>query len=91
MKKRRSLTKEEQVSTLAQFIQHKRWTQQEFIRFLDSKGILMTAQHLNDVLHKRRAPGPRFCAVFLEITGVRLVRGLIEEEPAQHERGMKWN
>lgn len=81
MKRRRSLTKEEQIVTLEQFIRRKRWTQREFIRFVESKGYLMTAQHLNDVLHKRRAPGPRFCAIFQEITGVRLVRGLIEEEP----------
>jgi len=78
MKKRRSLTKAEQVVTLEQFIQSKGWTQQQFVRFLDSKGIMMTAQHLNDVLHKRRDPGPRFCAIFLEITGVKLERGLIE-------------
>ncbi len=81
MKKWRSLTKAEQVVTLEQFIQSKGWTQQQFVRFLDSKGIMMTAQHLNDVLHKRRDPGPRFCAIFLEITGVKLERGLIEVEP----------
>jgi hypothetical protein len=91
MKKRRSLTKAEQVVTLEQFIQRKRWTQQEFIRFLDSKGIVMTAQHLNDVLHKRRDPGPRFCAIFLEITGVHLVRGLIEAEPRPAEEAPHGN
>jgi hypothetical protein len=80
MKKRRSLSKEEQVVTLAEFIRHKGWTQQQFIRFLDSKGIVMTAQHLNDVLRERRDPGPRFCGIFYEITGVRLERGLIEAE-----------
>jgi hypothetical protein len=81
MKKRRSLSKEEQVVTLEQFIRRKGWTQQQFIRFLDSKDIVMTAQHLNDVLHKRRDPGPRFCAIFFEITGVHLERGLIEAQP----------
>ena len=83
MRKRRSMTHREQVTTLAAFIAEKRWTQRAFIAWLDSKGILITVQHLNDVLHGRRNPGPKFREVFQEITGITLVDGLIEDKEGQ--------
>jgi len=79
MKRRRSLTRNEQVQTLEQYLKGKRWTQKAFVEFLDSKGVTITGQYLNDVLHGRRQPGPRFIGVFREITGITLVAGLIEE------------
>lgn len=82
MKKRRSLTKHEQVHTLKGYLKDKRWTQAEFVRFLDEQGITVTTQYLNDVLRGRRNPGPKFIAVFREITGVTLVDGLVEERSA---------
>ena len=92
MEKRRSLTKREQVQTLEQFLADKRWTQIELVRWLASKGVLISAQYVNDVLRHRRDPGPKLIAVFKEITGVRLVEGLVEDrarspkKEAAHER-----
>ena len=79
MKKRRSFTKKEQVQTLDAYLRLRRWTQIEFVRWLDTKGITISAQYLNDVLHKRRDPGPKLIQVFEEITGITLVDGLIED------------
>lgn len=81
MKKRRSLTRQEQVTTLKDFRESRGWTQRRLVEFLESKGITITAQYLNDVLHGRRAPGPKFREVFREITGINLVDGLVEDKP----------
>lgn len=82
MKRRRSLTGPEQVSTLEVFISRRKWTQKRFVDFLDSKGITITTAYLNDVLKNRRAAGPKFKQVFREITGIQLVDGLIEKDKA---------
>ena len=79
MKKRRSLTKREQVQTLEQFLRDKRWTQIAFVRWLESKGVLISAQYVNDVICHRRDPGPKLIAVLKQITGIRLVEGLVED------------
>ena len=80
MKKRRSLTQQEQVQTLGQYIRGKGWTQAQFVRHLESKGITITAQYVNDVLCGRKKPGKCLIEVFREITGFTLVGGLIEED-----------
>ena len=80
MKKRRSLTRPEQVQTLDRYLKDNRYTQKAFVEFLDSKGITITTQYLNDVLRGRRNAGPKFVSVFREITGIVLVDGIIEED-----------
>ena len=79
MKKRRSLTRKEQSETLSTWMLRRRMNQKQFTEWLDSKGISMTPQYLNDVIHGRREPGPKFKQVFKEITGVTLVDGLVED------------
>ena len=66
--------------TLRQFRESKGWTQRKLVEFLDGKGVTITAQYLNDVLNDRRNPGPKFIAVFKEITGIELVDGLVERD-----------
>jgi hypothetical protein len=83
MKKRRSLTRAEQIGTLREYMEEKRWTQVAFLAWLESKGIIITPQYLGDVLHGRRNAGPKFKQVFKEITGKTLVDGLIEGEKGQ--------
>lgn len=78
MKKRRSLTRTEQVATLEEFLAKRRWTQVVFIEWLGSKGITITAQYLSDVINNRRNPGPKFKQIFREIMGIMLEDGLIE-------------
>jgi len=80
MKRRRSLTHAEQVATLKEFLAKRRWTQVVFIEWLGTKGITITAQYLSDVINNRRNPGPKFKAIFKEITGITLVDGLVEKE-----------
>ena len=80
MKKRRSLTRQEQVTTLRGFMARKRWTQRELVRFLDENGVIISAQYLNDVLNNRRAPGQKFKQVLSELTGIRFVDALVEED-----------
>ena len=80
MKKRRSLTRQEQVTTLREFMARKRWTQRELVRFLDENGVIISAQYLNDVLNNRRAPGRKFKQVLSELTGIRFVDALVEED-----------
>ena len=79
MKKRRSLTRQEQVTTLREFMARKRWTQRELVRFLDENGVIISAQYLNDVLNNRRAPGQKFKQVLSELTGIRFVDALVED------------
>ena len=80
MKKRRSLTRQEQVATLKEFVARKRWSQRELVRFLDENGITISAQYVNDVLNNRRAPGRKFKQVLSELTGIRFVDALVEED-----------
>ena len=80
MKKRRSLTRQEQVATLKEFVARKRWSQRELVRFLDENGVIISAQYLNDVLNNRRAPGRKFKQVLSELTGIRFVDALVEED-----------
>ena len=66
--------------------------QADFIRYLDSKGITITQAYLCQMLKEKRPPGPKFRQIFEEITGVRLVEGLVEDrarspkKEAAHER-----
>ena len=85
MKKRRSLTHSEQVTTLKEFLAKRRWTQVVFIEWLGLKGITITAQYLSDVINNRRNPGPKFKAIFKEITGITLVDGLIEDREGKEK------
>lgn len=71
----------EQRETLASWMTKKKQSQRQFLDWLEIKGILISPQYLCDVLKGKRSPGPRFKKVFLEITGVSLVDGLIEEKP----------
>jgi len=80
MKKRRSLNRIEQIRTIEDFLREQRWTQKAFKEWLETKNIIITTQYLNDVLCRRRNPGPKFKAVFYEITGIRLVDGLVEDK-----------
>ena len=80
MKKRRSLTRKEQVTTIEEFLREKRWTQTKFLEWLEDKGVIITQQYLGDVLHGRRHAGPKFKAVFYAITKIKLVDGWIEED-----------
>ena len=80
MKKRRSLTRQEQVATLKEFVARKRWSQRELVRFLDENGITISAQYVNDVLNNRRSPGQKFKQVLSELTGIRFVDALVEED-----------
>jgi len=83
MKKRRSLTQQEQPETLKRFMERKRMNQVEFAIWLEARGIIISTQYLNDVIHRRRAPGPKFKAVFKEITGITLADGLVEAEKVE--------
>ena len=80
MKKRRSLTRQEQVATLKEFVARKRWSQRELVRFLDENGITISSQYVNDVLNNRRSPGQKFKQVLSELTGIRFVDALVEED-----------
>lgn len=79
MKKRRSLNRAEQLSTLRSWMEKRKMGQREFSGFMASKGITISDQYLSDVLHGRKNPGPKFKEVFREITGINLVDGLIED------------
>jgi hypothetical protein len=61
-------------------MQRKHLSQVEFAAWLESRGILVSTQYLNDVINSRRAAGPKFKEVFKEITGIILVDGLVEEK-----------
>lgn len=78
MKRRRSLTKKEQVETITNFMERMNLAQGQFRDFMEARGIIISPQYLNDVIHGRHAPGPKFKEVFREITGIKLVDGLIE-------------
>lgn len=86
MQRRKSYTKQEQVLTLKKWIKDRGMTQNDFVIFLNKKGIAITNQHLSDIFHERRNPGPKFKEVFKEITGATLVDGLIEERPKREEQ-----
>lgn len=80
MKKRKSLTRQEQAETLKHYMERRRMSQVAFVAWLDSKGIMISTQYLNDVICGRREAGPKFKDVFKAITGVTLVDGLVEEK-----------
>ena len=80
MKRRRSLTRAEQTETLVQWMTRQRKTQRQLVDWLETKGIIVSPAYLNDVIRMRRAPGPKFKAVFRELTGIELEDGLIERK-----------
>jgi hypothetical protein len=82
MKRRRSLTRAEQSETLVRWMDHKHKTQRQLVDWLESRGIIVSPAYLNDVIRMRRAPGPKFKAVFRKLTGIELEDGLIEREGA---------
>jgi hypothetical protein len=54
----------------------------DFIRWLDARGVLVTKQYLHQLINEGFTPGPKFKAIFREITGIQLVDGLIEKDRA---------
>ena len=81
IKRRRSLTRAEQVTTITAFMAKKKFTTQtQFLDWLCSRGILISPGYLSDAVNGRKLFGPAFKDVFREITGVTLVDGLIEEQ-----------
>ena len=74
------MTLQDQSVALSAWMSRRGMGQKDFSKWLDSKGITVSPQYLNDVLNGRRHPGPKFKLVFKEITGVTLVDGLVEQD-----------
>ena len=85
MKRRKSLTRKEQIQTLQQWMKDNGMSQRRFALWLDQKGVVITPQYLNDVLTLRKPPGPKFIQVFKEITGIKLIPALVQQD-SEHER-----
>lgn len=82
MKRRRSMTRAEQSETLVRWMERKHMTQRQLVDWLEARGVTVSPAYLNDVIWLRRAPGPKFKAVFRALTGIELEDGLIEREGA---------
>ena len=79
-KRRLSYTYSEAHTTLTAWIEKRRMSQKAFAEFLTSRGIDVSPQTCSALVHGRITPGPKFKAVFRELTGVELEDGLIERE-----------
>lgn len=80
MKRRKSLTRIEQIETLNTWMRKKGLGQKQFLTWLGVRGLDISPQYLNDVLLNRKPAGPKFISIFREITGVQLVAGLMEKD-----------
>ena len=55
-------------------------TPAEFSAWLEVRGIIITRQYCSMIL--RQGAGPRFNEVFQQVTGVKVVKGLVEKSGA---------
>ena len=80
---RRSYTYPEASAAIAEWVKRKGMTPTQFHAWLEVRGIYITRQYCSMIIFGKGA-GPRFIDVFTKITGVRVVKGLVEQGKADH-------
>ena len=77
-KERRSYTYLEAASTIDKWVKANKMTPTQFRVWLELRGITITRQYCAAIMYGSGA-GPRFIEVFTEITGINVVKGLVEK------------
>jgi hypothetical protein len=80
MRNRRNYTHAEARTVLTYWVRRKKMNPTTFHRWLELNGVTITRQYCTELLSGKLSVGPKFKAVFKEITGITLVDGLIESE-----------
>jgi len=78
-KRRHTYTYNEAQTVLTAWIARRKMSQREFAAFLSGRGVLISPQTCSALVAGKITPGPMFKKVFHEITGIKLVDGLVEE------------
>lgn len=58
--------------TLPSWLRKRRMNEKQFLAWLGNHGVLISPKYLSDVLSMLKPPGPVFCSLFKEITGVQI-------------------
>jgi hypothetical protein len=77
-KRRRYYTHPEAQAVLVDYVRRRFGSTTEFHAWLEEHGIAITRTYCDAMIRGRLTPGPKFKQVFEEVTGIRLVDGLVE-------------
>ncbi len=78
--RRRNYTHSEAQTVLTEWLKRKRMTPTQFQAWLAENGVEVTREYCRMLTVGKLTPGPKFKAIFKQITGITLVDGLIEAE-----------
>lgn len=84
-KERRSHTYPEAYASIAAWAKAKHFTPTQFHVWLENQDILITRQYASRILRGSGGDGagPHFIAIFEKVTGVKVVKGLVEDKEEQ--------